>query len=101
MSWLGIHPSVSKAAARAVLTPGACKRTVYLVRCLPNMPGAATDNLPQTCKYCGVTYTPAELVKALRRGPHQTTDAFERALESIKALAATIDDGGKNYFGAN
>jgi len=65
MSWYGTHPKVSKERARQALPPGACKRTVYLARRLPEMSTAREDHVPQTCPYCGVTYTPAAVVAQL------------------------------------
>jgi hypothetical protein len=67
MSWYGLHPKVSKERARQALPPGACKRTVYLARCLPEMSHARQDNVPQTCCFCGVTYVPSEVVARLEK----------------------------------
>lgn len=72
MSWNGTHPKpgMTKARARMVLAGGACKRCVYLARCLPTSPRQRFNMLASTCDRCGITIVPAVIVAMLESTLH-------------------------------
>jgi hypothetical protein len=55
MSWLGTHPFRSRAEARAMLPPGACKLCHYWYRCFYGTAYAAIWGGRQ-CSRCGFRF---------------------------------------------
>jgi hypothetical protein len=65
VSWYGTHPTITKEQAKSLLPKGACKRTIYLVRCLPSFKEDAFGD--SKCVFCGIEYSPKELKREMIR----------------------------------
>jgi hypothetical protein len=69
MSWYGKHPVIAKEQAKQLIPPGACKHTIYWIRCLPSISMKYLSSEEYCCSRCGITFIDQQIKQeCVRRG---------------------------------